>query len=316
MKSLYKDYSEKEYLPIFFQPWWLDTLAGQENWEAVVAKKNDEIIGVMPYSISKKFFFKTIKMPPLTQFLGPWIVYPDIKGSNKLSIDKAVMTELISKLPNFHKFSQCWNYLYKNWLPFYWKDFKQTTKYTYVLDYKCKLDEIWSSIKPNIKSDIQKAQKKYNLVIDENPNIEDFINLNKLVFERQGMISPYSDKSIRNIYSETLLRNSGKLFLAKDKHNNFHAGVFIIWDKKSAYYLLGGGDPDLRGSGATSFCLWEAIKYCSDKTEKFDFEGSMIEPIEKFIRAFGAKQFPYFLIEKTPSKFYRLFAAAKKSLKK
>ena len=57
MKSLYKDYSEKEYLPIFFQPWWLDALAGQENWEAVVAKKNDEIIGVMPYSISKNFFF-------------------------------------------------------------------------------------------------------------------------------------------------------------------------------------------------------------------------------------------------------------------
>lgn len=68
---------------------------------------------------------------------------------------------------------------------------------------------------------------------------------------------------------------------------------------------MGGGDPDLRNSGATSLCIWEAILFASTIVKKFDFEGSMIESIEKFFRAFGASQTPYFEIYKTPSKLIR-----------
>jgi hypothetical protein len=36
-----------------------------------------------------------------------------------------------------------------------------------------------------------------------------------------------------------------------------------------------------------SLLLWEAIKHARTVTRTFDFEGSMIEPIERFFRAFG-----------------------------
>jgi len=54
-----------------------------------------------------------------------------------------------------------------------------------------------------------------------------------------------------------------------------------------------GADPRLRSSGAQSLLFWEAIKLASEKNLKFDFEGSMIEPIERVFRAFGATQVPY-----------------------
>ena len=96
-----------------------------------------------------------------------------------------------------------------------------------------------------------------------------------------------------------------KILIAEDEQGRRHAGVYIVWDNTSAYYLMGGGDPDLRNSGATSLCMWEAIQFASTVTQRFDFEGSMMEPVEKFFRAFGATQTPYFSISKTPSRLLK-----------
>lgn len=93
-----------------------------------------------------------------------------------------------------------------------------------------------------------------------------------------------------------------------------HAAAYIIWDENSAYYLMGGGNPELRTSGATSLVMWEAIKFASDVTKHFDFEGSMLEPVERFFRAFGAEQVPYFQISRM-SRRMKLLRAGKKFAK-
>ena len=46
----------------------------------------------------------------------------------------------------------------------------------------------------------------------------------------------------------------------------------------------------------------EALKLLTTKTKIFNFEGSMIEPVERFFRAFGAIQKPYFQITKLSRK--------------
>ena len=159
-------------------------------------------------------------------------------------------------------------------------------------------------------------KRKLNIKdIENNPEL--LSKLEKIVFEAQArddvenaQMDLYKEELIRNIYSACLKNNSGKLFMAKDPEGRIHAGALIIWDEESAYYLLGGSDPELRNSGATSFCLWEAIKFFKDKTKKFDFEGSMIQPVEKFVRAFGAKQIEFYKVEKQ-SKFYSFFHSLK-----
>jgi hypothetical protein len=72
-----------------------------------------------------------------------------------------------------------------------------------------------------------------------------------------------------------------------------HAVAYAVWDDKAAYYVLGGGEPDLRNSGATSLLVWELIMRAREVTDVFDFEGSMMEPLERFFRAFGGRQTPY-----------------------
>ena len=52
--------------------------------------------------------------------------------------------------------------------------------------------------------------------------------------------------------------------------------------------------------------LFESIKFAMQSKRAFDFEGSMIESIEKYFRAFGAIQKPYYSISKINSKLLRV----------
>ena len=72
----------------------------------------------------------------------------------------------------------------------------------------------------------------------------------------------------------------------------------MVWDDYTAYYLIGGADPELRNSGASSLLLWEAIQFAAQVSRTFDFEGSMLKPVERFFRAFGAIQQPYMQVKK------------------
>ncbi len=211
------------------------------------------------------------------------------------------MNELVKQLPAFDEFSQNWHYTSTNWLPFYWKGFSQTTRYTYILNDLTDMDVLWAGLQQNIRREIRKAKSRFALEVVENSSLGEFISLNKKVFSRQSMRIPYARELIYRIDAACAERGCRRIFVAKDKDGNAHAGVYIVWDANSAYYLMGGGDPELRNSGATSLCMWQAILYASTVTKSFNFEGSMIEPVERFFRAFGATQTPYFRIRKTPS---------------
>ncbi|MNF11290.1 hypothetical protein D3C80_2124830 [compost metagenome] len=49
------------------------------------------------------------------------------------------------------------------------------------------------------------------------------------------------------------------------------------------------------------------IEFVADKTCKFDFEGSMSEPVERSFRQYGAVQIPYFAVSKTPSRLLKTY---------
>jgi hypothetical protein len=243
-----------------------------------------------------------ITQPRETQTLGPWLRESSAKVAVRLGQEKDLLTELIAQLPAFSHFEQNWHHANTNWLPFYWHGVRQTTRYTYRLPDLSNLDAIWSGFRENIRGDIRKAQDRFKVTVRTDLNIDDFLALNAKTFERQGQVLPYSISFIKELDEACKKHNSRTIFVAVDDSGRHHAGVYIIWDEQSAYYLMGGGDPELRSSGATSLCMWDAIQFASTKTKSFDFEGSMIEPVERFFRAFGAIQTPYFSISKTSSR--------------
>lgn len=309
-KEQYKQLCKTEKtIPLFSQDWWLDAVCGADNWDVVLYQKGDDILGSLPYYKTTKFGFTFIKQPPLTQFNGPWIKSTDAKYQKELEHQKDIIQYLYNQLPSFSSLSQNWAHHLTNWLPLHWKGFKQTNRYTYVLHHFVSTDDMWDEMSGSIRREIKKAKDRYSLRILEEPSIDDFLALMHMTYERQNMDTPYSDEHIKSLYNACLENGCGKLFIAQDNEGKNHAAAFIVWDRFSAYYLAGGADPELRNSGAMSFCLWEAIQFSATTSKHFDFEGSMIEPIERFFRRFGAKQTPYHNVNKTPSRIIRIVKA-------
>jgi hypothetical protein len=305
-KDIYRELCIKEpSIPLFSQAWWLDVTAGAEGWDVALVRKGDEVVASMPYTLRKYYGFSISTQPLLTQTLGPWFKGVGNESRSELSKQMKWMQNLIDQLPNFDYFNQNWTWHNQNWLPFYWNGFNQTTRYTYILDNLTDPNVLWDSLKENIKGDIKKAKNRFNIKVKDDLTVNDFLCLNKKTFHRQGIALPYSEQFVKKLDSACIERDARKIFIAVDEQGRKHAGVYIVWDKNCAYYLMGGGDPDLRASGATSLCMWEAIQFSATITRQFDFEGSMIKSVESFFRGFGGRQMPFFSISQAPSRLIK-----------
>jgi lipid II:glycine glycyltransferase (peptidoglycan interpeptide bridge formation enzyme) len=283
---------------IFSQAWWLDAVAPGQ-WGEVTVTKGGQIFARMPYVMRKRRGFATVGMPMLTQALGPWLrPYPG-KCANRLSEEKQLMSSLIDQLPPFDYFQQNFHYSITNWLPFYWKGFTQTTRYTYVLEDLANLSSIFRGFTKAKRKNIRRAESI--VTVRQDLPAEDFYNNHVLTLAKQGQKIVYSRELLHRIFQASYERSAGKTFYAIDKNGGLHSAILVIWDSSSAYFLISTIDPDFRDSGSATLLIWEAVQYLADKTRKFDFEGSMIEGVENSFRAFGAVQTPYFQVTKTNS---------------
>ena len=304
-RTYYEQFCNNNELPLFFQSWWLDATAGENNWDVVIYKKSNEIFGVLPYYLKKKWGFNFIGMPPFTQHLGPWLIYPKgQKNNTKLSFEKEVLSFLISQLPkaNIHVIKS--HHSIQNILPFVWKGYKTSVKYTYILEniFKRK-DDLFNELSSNTRKNIKKAEKLLNVV--ESENINELFSLFEMTFNRQKLKVPYEIKGFKKLFDSCKKNNCCKILLAKDSNNHIHSGIFLVWSAKTVYYLIGGSNPDFRNSEAMSLVMWEGIQLASRFAKEFDFEGTMVESIERFIRGFGAIQKPYFQLSMTRPKFLK-----------
>lgn len=290
----------RDFVPgsLFSQPWWLDAVA-PGAWDEITLEGEGEVLARLPYVIKKRFGLTLILMPRLTQTLGPWFAPHEAKYVTQMSRQHELMNSLIEGLPKFDYFYQNFHYSITDWLPFYWRGFTQTTRYTYVLEELEDLDAIWGEMRENIRRAVRKARKQ--LVVRSDLGLDRFLDLNAQTFERQGLPLPYSRELVVRLDSACREHHCSKIFFAEDAQGRVHAAAYIVWDEQAAYYLMGGADPELRSSGATSLVLWEAIQFAAGVTRTFDFEGSMIESIERYFRAFGARQKPYCRVTKANS---------------
>lgn len=306
-KSEYRKLCEIEpSIPIFSRDWWLDATVGPESWDVAIVKRDYKIVAAMPYVLRRHYRLRVISQPKLTPVLGPWFRSHDCKLSTKLSNEKELMQAMIDQLPSFDHFSQTWDCSCTNWQPFYWNGFQQTTFYTYVLTELGDMEKLMSSFKTNARQNIQKASKKFKLQVHDDLPLDDLLKLSRMTFQRQGMVPPYSDAFVHRLDAACAERVCRKILIAVDPSGRHHAGYYFVWDENSAYGLFSGADPALRDSGAKNLCVWQAIKYAAQVTRQFDFAGSMIEPVDQFVRSFGGIQVPYFHITKTPSRLLRL----------
>lgn len=298
-----KDYisfvkENKERVPIYFHPEWLDAVCGN-LWTALVYKnKVNKVEAIMPLPYKKKFGKIIFTMPKQTQFLGIWFdMDVDVLHHKRYSKEQEIIDDFILRIPKFLLFKLRFSPKFINSQAFQWQGFKQTNQYSYALENIKDHEQLFKSFKGNVRTDIRKAEK--NITIEETDDIKTFYEINSLSFKRQKMDIKYSFELVKNVDEYLRKIDRRKILLAKDKEGNIHAVLYMIFDHDTAYYLWGGADPDLRSSNAQNYLLWEAIKIASKRVNVFDFEGSMIKNVAMVYRKFNPKVIPYYRIFKT-----------------
>jgi hypothetical protein len=275
---------------IFQEPWWLDAVA-EDAWQDIEIAHGGQVAARMPIVLRRKFGFRVIRQPPLTPVLGPWLRPASGNPAKQQAREKELLNELIGKLPQWDYFEASFHHRVTNWLPFHWRGFQQTTRYTYLLENVTNLDAVWAGLHESVRRNIRKARRQLSIGTDI--RLDRLLDVVELTFRRQGQKLPFSREVMFRIDAACSARDARRTFFAEDAQGRIHAVLYLVIGDDYAYYLLGGADPDLRESGAQNLLLWEAIRCASDMGRMFDFEGSMIEPIERIFRGFGARQTPY-----------------------
>ena len=311
MKEAYFQFCQQnKELPIFFQDWFLDAVCAEGTWEAAIVQKNKQVVGVLPYYLKKKGPFQYITMPPLTKMMGPYLTEPYRKEPQFTKI----CTALIDQLPKVAYYEQQFSYHITNWLPFYWKSFQQTTRYSYLLNLT-DLEQVYANFSSDYRNNKLKKANQLVSVIRDLP-LKDLYAVNKMSFDRQGIAIPYSFTFLEQLDKVLGEHQAKTSFFAMDAQEQIHAVAYLIWDKERAYYLLAGDDPLLRKSGASILLVWKMIQFAKEEVgvNSFDFQGSMLPSIARVRRQFGAEQKSYFLIQQQPSKMFKYISAWKDRL--
>jgi hypothetical protein len=291
---------------IFEQPWWLDSVAPGQ-WEAAVVRRGEEVVARLPYMRRDRLGLTTIVQPHLTQTLGPWLAPTTCKYAKRLEGEKKLLSGLIEQLPPFDFLRVNLSPALTNWLPFYWAGFDATVRYTYRIDDLSDLDRVRGEFQEEARRGIRKAQGTLE-VVDDFP-LADLLRLNAQTFARQGLRPPYDDALVRRLDAAAAARGARRILGAVDAQGRTYAALYVVWDERVFYPLINARDPERHAFGANTLLYWAAISLASEVSRVFDFEGSMLEPIEHFVRAFGGRQTPYFSISKVGIKARPALAA-------
>ncbi len=271
---------------LFMQPWWLEASG---PWEVALAVRNGQIVGAMPYAMTRRWGLPVISMPAMTHHLQIWMDKPpDISAHKWLTREKQIIWLLIEDLPAFAYFSMVFEEgSFNNWLPFHWKGFRQEMRYTFLI----RRDE-WMNpdLQPNrnLRRNIRDAGQ--SVEIHQDIPLESLFRISQQTYQRQQMSTPYTLEHLHTIDQAVRAQQSGLRLGAYDRTGDCVAAAWWLWDADRAYYFIAGDTQAGRDLGAGILICQEALRMAFEERQvsSFDFCGSMLEPVTEVRRQFGA----------------------------
>jgi hypothetical protein len=247
----------------------------------------------------------------LTPYLGILFPKPDAKYVTAISTNKAIAGAFAAFLKREFDFVQ---FRFPpeifDMQPFIWAGFDAGVRYTYRLSL-ANLNVVFDNMDHTRRKNIRTAEKSGITICTDAPFAQ-VMALCEKSFQRQGLVAGFQDAAFGfNAALETAGRC--RSFLARIRDGRAVGAVWIVWDDKRAYYLIGGHDEAEGCTNAATLALWRAIEFTARdlKLPEFDFEGSMIPAVERFFRKFGGILTPTYTVSyHKPSLLHRVMRRA------
>jgi hypothetical protein len=239
---------------------------------------------------------------PLTPYQG--ILFRDhsrTKRPTRHSLEMRITGALLDELEQRYRDILLINhYTFHDLRPFYFRtygtenEYDVHVRYTHIVDLR-DLQSTWAAMDDNTHWEIRKAEKGGITVCLSN-DFECFTAIHQHTFERQGVDHDIPSEWLTRIYE--LLHREGRcqIYLAFNPEGKATSGLFVVWDNKRAYFLLGGSEPAFRNNGSASLALWTAFQSISKRVPEFDLEGCNSPRRGSFKAGFGGQLRHYFWV--------------------
>lgn len=317
-KERYRELCEAEgsKIPLFQQYWWMETVCTGKQWDVAIATdSNNHLLAALPYLIRKRFGMRYILQPQLTQFSGPWFSIPaDMSDRRRIDFEHSACNQLIDELQALHLdyFLQCFSPSITDWLPFYWRGYKQTTRYSYRIDDISDPERVFNSFDRTKERQrrIRRISDSYG--IDTHVDTDTFIKLHNDYWLSRGQRDILPNDLMRNVINTAIARKQGLILGVNDTDGNLAAAWFAVYDDLCAHALLSAKSPNVQSADVTALIIWRMIEFLSSRTKAFDFEGSMESSLEYFYRSFGARQVPLMEVSRVNNPLFPLLLKLKR----
>lgn len=270
--------------------WYLDVV--WPGWQAVQVFYKNELSAVMPIRVSRKYGIPYCFTPALSQYEGVFLKKIVGKNEKVLALKKRLVSAIVEAIPPTKKFELNLAPEFDYPLPFHWAGFEIRTRFTYWLDNSSDKDSLFKNCNERTRTYIKKARKS-GLTAHEVSSANAIIQLSR---ERDAYPLDYG--LLARLWEAMKKNGVGRAIEIRDKNGRLHAGLIYQYSGKKLQHLFSAIDPEVRNQGGMSLAIWHTIEQAGKEVQTIDFEGSMLEPVEKFFRGFGPRPVSYLQLRK------------------
>ena len=289
-QEYYREFcTERGDIPLFMLPYWLDVVCGPDQWDAVLHRDAEgRITGAWAYHFGTKAGMRWIRLPAITPFTGIWLDIPEDGPVQKQIADRQeILSALAAQLPRVQIFELKVHWSLHDWLPLYWQGYRQETRYTFRFD-MIDTKGIHAQFSKSFRRNLRAAERHYTIT---DCTASELYPLMEHVFGIRDAQMPLSSGTLEQVIAMLSARGQCRLYGARDS-DGLQAAILTVWDAGTTYYLIGGRRRTDSRHGI-NLLLWQAIRDAAARGHAFDFEGSMIEGVNRFFQSFGARLTPY-----------------------
>ncbi len=283
-----------ENAPVFASLNWLQIY--QSTLKFFVIKENEEVLGGFFLMPGSKWGFNYYRLPPYTPNCG---FFTKIDSKNQ-SVLQSKQKQIIEAMAAFCTDAKVGLIMLAMPLgitdmqPFIWRDFKVVPNYTYTIQLSETIESIIQGFDPKNRNMINKAVKEQVVVIDNRQSGEELYDFFSTHLKAAG--ANVYEKELKSLLT-SFTKTANSFTLTAKKEDQIVGRVTCAYDRKTCYYLLGATEREPQG--INNLLVLKAIEKAKFLgCEVFDFEGSMLQGVEKFFRGFGGTMHPFFTMNK------------------
>ncbi|MCB0880251.1 MAG: GNAT family N-acetyltransferase [Thermoleophilia bacterium] len=271
---------------VFAESWWLDAATGSPDaWTPNLLRgDDDQVLAAWPLAFRTTSHGRVGHGLPYTPWLGPQLPdsQPQIVRYNEWV---KLLEQLAEQLAEWaHVESACMPEL-DYWTPLHWHGYAQTTRTTWRLPAGMSSDEVRAGLRRSPRRNLKVAAKEGLEVVPG--TIDDLLAACEATYALQDIEGVPARGVLERVARAAIQRERGEVLAVRTAEGELASAGLCVWDDRLTYNLANGRIASVDASNAPTTLLFHAIERAMERGTGFDFEGSMLKPVESFFRSFG-----------------------------